>query len=147
MSREEIFQTINEIACDVFEDSSLELTDETTADDVAAWDSLTHLGFINEIELEFGMKFTLAEIRGFRNVGELVDTVAKAIINSHCEAVLCGQIYNKKLFDKIADEGITRYNAAGMPLRQAIDAMNKYQLNYIRDYVGGTGCHEHHHGD
>lgn len=79
MSREEIFQTINEIACDVFEDSSLELTDEITADDVAAWDSLTHLGFINEIELEFGMKFTLAEIRGFRNVGELVDTVAKKL--------------------------------------------------------------------
>lgn len=77
----------------------------------------------------------------------VTDDFSKAIINSHCEAVLCGQIYNKKLFDKIADEGITRYNAAGMPLRQAIDAMNKYQLNYIRDYVGGTGCHEHHHGD
>ena len=79
MCREEIFRNVNEIACDVFEDGSLALTNETTADDVAAWDSLTHLGFINEIEIEFGIKFTLAEIRGFRNVGELVDTVARKL--------------------------------------------------------------------
>ena len=77
MSREEIYERLNEIACDVFEEENLQLNDETTADDVDGWDSLTHLGFVNEIEIEFGIKFTLAEIRNFKNVGELVDTVEK----------------------------------------------------------------------
>lgn len=77
MSREEIYQRLNEIACDVFEEENLQLNDETTADDVDGWDSLTHLGFVNEIEIEFGIKFTLAEIRNLKNVGELVETVEK----------------------------------------------------------------------
>lgn len=77
MSREEIYERLNEIACDVFEEDNLQLNDETTADDVDGWDSLTHLGFVNEIEIEFGIKFTLAEIRNLKNVGELVDAVEK----------------------------------------------------------------------
>ena len=77
MSREEIYDRLNEIACDVFEEENLQLNDETTADDVDGWDSLTHLGFVNEIEIEFGIKFTLAEIRNLKNVGELVDAVEK----------------------------------------------------------------------
>jgi len=77
MSREEIYERLNEIACDVFEEENLQLNDETTADDVDGWDSLTHLGFVNEIEIEFGIKFTLAEIRNLKNVGELVDAVEK----------------------------------------------------------------------
>ena len=77
MSREEIYERLNEIACDVFEEENLQLNDETTADDVDGWDSLTHLGFVNEIEIEFNIKFTLAEIRNLKNVGELVDAVEK----------------------------------------------------------------------
>jgi len=77
MSREEIYERLNEIACDVFEEENLQLNDETTADDVDGWDSLTHLGFVNEIEIEFSIKFTLAEIRNLKNVGELVDAVEK----------------------------------------------------------------------
>lgn len=77
MSREEIYQRLNEVACDVFDEESLQLNDETTADDVDAWDSLTHLGFVNEVEIEFDVKFTLAEIRNFKNVGELVDAIER----------------------------------------------------------------------
>lgn len=80
MSREEIYERLNEIACDVFEEENLQLNDETTADDVDGWDSLTHLGFVNEIEIEFSIKFTLAEIRNFKNVGELVDAVEKHLV-------------------------------------------------------------------
>lgn len=80
MSREEIYERLNEIACDVFEEENLQLNDETTADDVDGWDSLTHLSFVNEIEIEFSIKFTLAEIRNFKNVGELVDAVEKHLV-------------------------------------------------------------------
>lgn len=77
MSREEIYQRLNEVASDVFDEENLQLNDETTADDVDAWDSLTHLGFVNEVEIEFDVKFTLAEIRNFKNVGELVDAIER----------------------------------------------------------------------
>lgn len=72
MERKEIFEKINGIFQDVFEDDELVVTDETTAKDVDGWDSLVHLSLINEIEVEFGIKFTMGEIQGSKNVGELV---------------------------------------------------------------------------
>lgn len=77
MSREEVLDILNEIGQDVFDNYDIELTDATTAEDIEEWDSLTHLGFINEIELRFSVKFTLAEVRNLKNVGELVDTIIK----------------------------------------------------------------------
>lgn len=77
MERTEVFGKVNEICRDVFEDEELAVTDATTAEDVDAWDSLTHLSLICEIEKVYRIKFTMGEIQGFKNVGELVDTVIK----------------------------------------------------------------------
>lgn len=71
---------------------------------------------------------------------------AKAMIDTQCEALLCGFIYNAPLFEAIADAGITRYFAAGYTVREAVEAMDARQLGMIRDYVGSPGhSHEHHH--
>lgn len=75
MEREEIFEKLNEIFRDVFEDDTLEVDDNTVADDVDGWDSLSHLSLINEIEMEFDVKFTMGEIQNSQNVGELVDAL------------------------------------------------------------------------
>lgn len=75
MSREEIFKKIEMICRDVFEDETLVVSDETKASDVDGWDSLSHLSLINEIENEFNVKFTLGEITGSKNLGELVDAL------------------------------------------------------------------------
>jgi len=77
MDREEVLRTLTEIAIDVFDVDGLELADETTADDIEEWDSLTHLSLINEVEMEYGFKFTMAEIQQLKNVGDLVDTIIK----------------------------------------------------------------------
>ena len=77
MSREEILKKITDICRDVFEDETLVIDDDTTAADVDGWDSLTHLSLINEIENEFNIKFTLGEITGSKNVGELIDAIEK----------------------------------------------------------------------
>ena len=69
MEREELFEKINEICRDVFDDEELTVTDATTAADVEEWDSLTHLSLINEIENAFAVKFTMGEVLGFRNLG------------------------------------------------------------------------------
>ena len=77
MDRNEILAKINEIAKDVFDNDEVELTEATTAADVEEWDSLSHLSLISDIEDEFGITFTLAEVSGSKNVGELVDAIIK----------------------------------------------------------------------
>ena len=79
MTREEIMGVVNEIAKEVFEDVELVLTEESVADEVDGWDSLTHLVFISEIEKKYKIKFLMGEIQGFANVGELVSTIEKHI--------------------------------------------------------------------
>ena len=77
MERNEILAKINEIARDVFDNDEVELTEATTAADVEEWDSLSHLSLVSDIEDEFGITFTLAEVSGSKNVGELVDAIIK----------------------------------------------------------------------
>ena len=79
MEREEVFEKVTGICRDVFEDDSLVITDETTANDVNGWDSLTHLSLIDEIEEAFDVAFTLDEVTGSKNVGELVDALIRHI--------------------------------------------------------------------
>lgn len=75
MERTEVLKKVMEICQDVFEDEELVITDDTQASDVEDWDSLTHLSLINEIEMEFDIKFTMAEVQGLENVGALIDTI------------------------------------------------------------------------
>ena len=77
MERNEILKKITEIARDVFDNDEVELTEATTAADVEEWDSLSHLSLVSDIEDEFGIRFTLAEVSGSKNVGELVDAIIK----------------------------------------------------------------------
>lgn len=75
MERQEIFEKLNEIFCDVLDLDEVELTDETSAEDIEEWDSLSHIQLIVAIEKEFKLKFTSKEIMGWKNVGEMVDCI------------------------------------------------------------------------
>ena len=79
MDREQMLEQIQELCREVFEDDELEITESTTDADVENWDSLTHLSLINEIETTFRVKFTMGEIQGVNDVGELVDVLAKRV--------------------------------------------------------------------
>lgn len=59
----------------VFDNESITLTPDLTADDVDEWDSLSHINLMLAIELEFGIEFLQSEIQDFRNVGELIECV------------------------------------------------------------------------
>lgn len=56
----------------VLGDDELEITADTTADEVDGWDSLTHINIIVAAEAEFGIKFSTAEIAGTKAAGENV---------------------------------------------------------------------------
>lgn len=79
MDREEILAKVNEIFRDVFDDEGIEISEETTADDIEDWDSLTHITLIAEIENEFGFKFSMKDVVGMKNVGEMLDIIEKEI--------------------------------------------------------------------
>ena len=79
MSREEILKKVNEVFVDVFDDKSLVVSDSTNAADIENWDSLMHITLISSIEEEFNMKFEMAEVVGFNNVGDMVDAICKKV--------------------------------------------------------------------
>jgi acyl carrier protein len=60
---------------DVFDDGALELRDEMTAQDVAGWDSLTHVDLVVAVEKHFKIKLTTREVSTLKNVGDLVRLV------------------------------------------------------------------------
>ena len=77
MDRKAIVERITPIFRDVLDEDNLVLTDGMTAADVETWDSLAHMQLISEIEDEFAISFTLGEVNGFKNVGELVSAIEK----------------------------------------------------------------------
>ena len=75
MKREEVFGILDEIFQDVFDDESIKVEEGTTAEDIEDWDSLEHINLVVAIEKKFGMKFTMGEVTGMKNVGEMIDII------------------------------------------------------------------------
>ena len=71
MTREEVFETLN----GVFQDESIVVKEETTADDIEDWDSLEHINLIAAVEQEFGIKFSMGQVVAMKNVGEMADII------------------------------------------------------------------------
>ena len=77
MTRNEILEKVTAIFRDVFDDESIVISEATTAADIEAWDSLSHITLINAIESAFDYKFTMKEVLGMKNVGEMLDILEK----------------------------------------------------------------------
>ncbi|MBO7333416.1 MAG: acyl carrier protein [Lachnospiraceae bacterium] len=75
MTREELYENLNEVFRDVFDDESICVDDHTTADDIEDWDSLEHINLIVAIEKKFSIKFNMGEVNKFKNVGEMADNI------------------------------------------------------------------------
>ena len=65
---------------EVFDDSDIVISRQTTADDIDAWDSLSHMNLILAVELHYKVKFALGELQSLKNVGELVDLIDKKLL-------------------------------------------------------------------
>ncbi|MEZ3427398.1 MAG: acyl carrier protein [Lachnospiraceae bacterium] len=75
MTRETVYEKLNGVFRDVFDDEEIEVNDSTTADDIEDWDSLEHINLIAAIEQEFGIKFSMGQVVTMKNVGEMVDII------------------------------------------------------------------------
>lgn len=76
MDKNQILEEVQEIFREVLDNEEIVLANETTADDIEEWDSLTHIQLIVAIEKHFKIKFTSKEILSWQNVGEMIDCIA-----------------------------------------------------------------------
>lgn len=79
MERNDILSRVTEVFRDELELDDLVLTDETTADDVEEWDSLSHVQLVVALEKAFNIKFTSREILSWDNVGDLIDCISQKL--------------------------------------------------------------------
>ena len=79
MTKDEIFNETIQLMREYFDDGELVLTRDTTAHDVAEWDSMSHVNIIAAIEQQFKVRFSTGELEHLDNVGDLVDAIANKI--------------------------------------------------------------------
>jgi acyl carrier protein len=79
MTDQEVMFKFTRILRDLLLDDSIELTMETQREDVANWDSFNYINFIVAVEIEFGVKFKVADIESFPNVGAIVKNTTKML--------------------------------------------------------------------
>ena len=72
MNDQELLSTFTRILQDLLADDSVVLAMDTRRADVRGWDSFMYVNFIVAVELELGIKFSVADVESFRNVGEIV---------------------------------------------------------------------------
>ena len=80
MTAQEILTKFTAILRDLLLDDSIVLTMETRREDIPDWDSFNYINFIVAVELEFGVKFKIADIEAFANVGEIVTQLRKMLV-------------------------------------------------------------------
>jgi acyl carrier protein len=71
----DITEELTAVFREVFDDGTIVLSDELTANDVDSWDSLSHVNLIIAIEMAFDIEFKQSEILNFANVGELKQSI------------------------------------------------------------------------
>jgi len=76
MEKSQILDEVQAIFREVLDNEEIVLANETTADNIEEWDSLTHIQLIVAIEKHFKIRFTSREILSWQNVGEMIDCIA-----------------------------------------------------------------------
>lgn len=66
---------LRQVFANVFEQPELQIAESTSAKDIAAWDSLTHVGLMVQVESTFGVRFTSRQLAQISTVGDLVKAI------------------------------------------------------------------------
>ena len=73
MTREAVLNAFTRILRDLLSDDTIVLTMATRRDEVPDWDSLSYMSFIAAVEMQLGVRFGVADIESFADVGAIVD--------------------------------------------------------------------------
>jgi acyl carrier protein len=72
MTEQETLNAFTRILRDLLLDDSIVLSMETRREDIPNWDSFNYINFIVAVEIEFNVKFKVADIESFENVGAII---------------------------------------------------------------------------
>ncbi len=72
-----VIDELTKVFEEVFDQSGLKLTPETTANDIEGWDSMSHVTMLMAVEDHFKIEFKPYEIANLVNVGALIALVEK----------------------------------------------------------------------
>ena len=70
-----IYAKVTDIFREVFDDDTIVLRPDLTADEVAEWDSLSHVRLILAVQKAYATKFSASQTANLKNVGELVELI------------------------------------------------------------------------
>ncbi len=79
MNNIDILKTVTSIIQETLELPQLVVTNETSANDVDEWDSMTHIQLIAAIEAKFKVRFALGELQTLKNVGDMIALITKKL--------------------------------------------------------------------
>lgn len=71
-NEDEIRTRLTQVFHEVFDDDTIVIKDETTADDIDEWDSLSHISLVLATEKEFGVRLKAAEVGNLADVGAMI---------------------------------------------------------------------------
>lgn len=77
MDKKILLSRLNAIFIEVFDDDTISLSEEITANDIEKWDSLNHIHLVMFIERDFDVRFTTEEIQSWIRVGDIMDSLLK----------------------------------------------------------------------
>ena len=72
MTDQAVLDAFTRILCDLLDDETIVLTNQTERRDVPNWDSFNYVNFIVSVEMEFGVQFGVADVENFQTVGDIV---------------------------------------------------------------------------
>jgi len=70
-----ITEELTQVFRSVFDNPDIQIKEITTADDIVGWDSFSHMNLISAVEMHFNIEFSQDEAFGFKNVGELIESI------------------------------------------------------------------------
>ncbi len=77
MTEQEIFDAVQEIFRDIFDDETIEISNEMTAADIDDWDSLEQINLLVAMEGRFKIKFKLEDVSSLSNVGDMLALIQR----------------------------------------------------------------------
>ena len=79
MTRQELLVLIQNILADVLGNESLQLTEQSTAEQVPDWDSINQVKLLIGLENELNFRFSSQDVEGLKNVGALINLVQRKL--------------------------------------------------------------------
>jgi acyl carrier protein len=70
-------EKMSAIIRELFDEYDGRVTRELSAGDVPQWDSLANVRFVLLVEKTFGVRFSAREVGNLKNIGGLLDIIAK----------------------------------------------------------------------